>query len=148
MFDEGAFTLLEAVVATLVGMVLVLSLGLLTEHLEHRRASTDSTSGSLALAELQMERLLTKKNPASDPELTAGLHGPASCVSPPCMVDQTGAPSLNGPYLMQWDVVDNDGTGGSPLVDPTVDTKQIAVTVAHVTDPLARATLRTYYKYR
>jgi hypothetical protein len=147
VYDERGFTLIEVGVAALVGLVLVLGVGLLTENLVHRRASVDSISASLTLAERQMEQLLSKQYPASDAELTAGTHGPGSCVSPPCKVDHTGAPSLNGPYLMQWVVVDNSGATNSPLVDPTMSTKKITVTVTHVNDPSALATLQTYYKY-
>jgi hypothetical protein len=146
--NERGFSLIEVAVSGLVGVVLVLGIGLLTENVVHQRASVDSVSASATLAERQMEQLLSKQYPATDADLTAGTHGPGSCASPPCKVDQTGAPSLNGPYLMQWVVVNNSSTGTSPLVDPTASSKKITVTVTHVSNPFALATLQTYYKYK
>lgn len=148
MFSERGFTLIEVAAAALIGVVLVLGVGLLSENLVRRRASSDSISAAVALAERQMEQLLAKQSPGTSADLTAGSHGPgASCVSPPCKLDETGTATLNGPYLMQWDVIDSSSSG-TPLVDPDASTKKITITVSHVTNPFTRATLQTYYKYK
>ncbi|MBI2962773.1 MAG: prepilin-type N-terminal cleavage/methylation domain-containing protein [Deltaproteobacteria bacterium] len=149
MCSERGFTLIEVAAAALIGTVLVLGVGLLSENLVRRRAAADSSSAAAALAERQMELLLAEQNPGTSPELTAGTHGPgASCVSPPCKITETGDTStLIGPYLMQWTVVD-DSSAATPLIDPSASTKTITVTVTHTSNPFTRATLQTHYKYR
>jgi len=151
MCSERGFTLLEVLIAALIGLVLVLGVGLLGESLERRRASTDSSSAAMTLAERQMEQLLALASPASASNLTAGTHGPGTpCTSPPCKITATGdTNTLTGPYLMQWTVVDN-AASGTALIDPTSpsSTKKITVLVTHVSNPFIHATLQTYYKYR
>ncbi len=149
MCSERGFTLIEVAAATLIGVVVVLGVGLLSENLVRRRASADSTSAASALAERQMEQLLSKQSPGTSADLTAGTHGPGtSCATPPCKITETGdTNTLTGPYLMQWTVQDN-ASSGTPLVDPTASTKTITMTVTHVSNPCTRATLQTYYKYK
>jgi len=146
MSSDRGFTLIEVLVAMVIGASMVLAVGLSSETLVRRRSANASISAATSLAERQMEQLLAKQSPASDADLTAGIHGPNPCASPPCKIDETGAATLNGPYLMQWTVVDNSNSSGKPLLDPSGSTKQITTTVTHVTNPYARATLVTYYK--
>ena len=142
---QHGFSLVEAATATLVGLQLVLGIGLLSQRLIHKRVSADSRSAALSLAEREMEQILALPNPDTNASLTAGTHGP--CGSPPCLVAVDGSSTLNGPYLLQWTVVDN-GASGTPLVDSTASSKKITVSLTHVTDANARATLQTYYKYK
>lgn len=144
MCSERGFTLIEVAVAGLVGIVLVLAVGILTQNQVHQRTSADSNSAALSIAEQTLEHLEALPNPATAAGLTAGTHGP--CGSPPCLVDATGASSLNGPYLLQWTVVDNTSAATSPLVSPTNNSKQITVTLTHASNPYVRANLVTYYK--
>ncbi len=148
MFNERGFTLIEVLVAGAIGLVMVLGLGILQESLVRRRAATGAISTATALAERQLEQLLASPDPTTAADLTAGLHGPNGCASPPCKIDETGAATINGPFKMQWTVIDDDETGTKPLFDPSRSTKQITVNVTHMSDPYARATLVTRTKYK
>lgn len=147
MFSERGFTLLEVLIAAAIGVVLVLGVGVLQEGLVHRRASSNSISAATSLAERQMEQLLATANPGTASDLTAGTHGPNACASPPCKIDESGDSTVNGPYLMQWTVVDNNASS-TKFVDSSSSTKHITVTVTHVSNPHAQATLVTNYKYK
>jgi type II secretory pathway pseudopilin PulG len=155
MFSSKGFTLIEAVVAMLIGAFVVIAVGGLTERLIHHRITTDSNSAAMSLAERQMETLLADPNatptgcpaPASlttsSPALCAGAH-PAITVS----AGGTGS----GPYQVQWTVV-NAGAA-SPIVIPTPDPtgalqdpmKQITVTVTMPNNRLVNATI-VRFKY-
>jgi prepilin-type N-terminal cleavage/methylation domain-containing protein len=155
MSGKQGFTLIEVVVAALIGVTVVLFAGLLGSNLVHQRTSSDSSSAAMAIAERTMEKL--QGIPFSEvagslyvTRMSAGLHGPpvgpgTSCVSPPCPVDGTGEPSV-GPYLLRWNVTNNGLTGSRPLVTPLNDSKQITVTVTHATNPNVRANLVSYFK--
>jgi Tfp pilus assembly protein PilV len=143
--SQHGFSLVEAATATLVGLQLVLGIGLLSQSLTHKRVSADARSAAVSLAERKMEQILALPNPSTNASLSAGTQGP--CASPPCLVGVDGSSTLNGPYLLQWTVVDN-GVTGTPLVDSTASSKKITVSLTHVTDANARATLQTYYKYK
>ena len=140
---EAGFLLIEVVVATLIAVVVVIAIGLLSENLARRRASADSLSAAVSLAEGQMEQLLALPNPAIN--LLAGAHGP--CGTPPCPVDVSGVSNPSGPYLLQWIVIDNSSSG-TPLVDSTASSKKLTVTVSHQSDPYANVNLQTYYDYK
>ena len=140
---EAGFLLIEVVVATLIAVVVVIAIGLLSENLARRRASADSLSAAVSLAEGQMEQLLALPNPAAN--LPAGAHGP--CGTPPCPVDVSGVSNPSGPYLLQWIVIDNSSSG-TPLVDSTASSKKLTVTVSHQSDPYANVNLQTYYDYK
>ncbi len=58
MFSSKGFTLIEAVVAMLIGAFVVIAVGGLTERLIHHRITTDSNSAAMSLAEHRMETLL------------------------------------------------------------------------------------------
>src|SRR3989442_2896395 len=49
-------TLIESVVAVLIAAIVVIAIGGLGERLFHHRATTDSNSAALNIAELQMEK--------------------------------------------------------------------------------------------
>src|SRR5437016_2749068 len=84
MSNKLGFSLIEAVVAILIGAVVVVAVGGLSERLIHHRTTTDSNSAAMSLAEARMEALLTDpnlsptcpNNPplAADPALCAGAH--------------------------------------------------------------------------
>jgi type II secretory pathway pseudopilin PulG len=142
---EAGFSLIEVVVALLIAVVVVIAVGLLSENLARRRASADSLSAAVSLAEGQMEQLFALPNPATHASLTAGAHGP--CGTPPCPVGVNGVSNASGPYLLQWTVIDNSSSG-TPLVDSTASSKKLTVTVSHQSDPYANVNLQTYYDYR
>ena len=132
MCNRDGFTLIEVVVAMLIGLLLVLPIGLLASNLSHQRASTNELSAVTNLAEQQMERLLALQNPFTNPGLSAGAYGPLA-------IDATGEPSVGGPYLRSWTILDNV---------PYTDSKKITVTVSHTNNAYAHCSLATYYKVR
>ena len=138
---KRGFTLIEVVVAVAVGLTTVMGVGLLSENLIRRRVAADSESAAAGLAELEMEKLLALANPSTASDLTAGTHGPSN-------VGVDGTSTLNGPYVLQWIVVDN-ATSGTQLIDPNTASvsKTITVQVTHVSNSYVRASLQTYYKY-
>ncbi len=130
MCNKTGFTLIEVLVAMVVGLLLVLPIGLLSESLTRQRINSDETSAVTSLAEQQMERLLALQNPSTDPNLSAGTHGPY-------FIDATGTPSVGGPYQRSWVVIDNF---------PYTKSRKITVTVTHVNNAHAHCELVTYYK--
>jgi Tfp pilus assembly protein PilV len=134
MWNDRGFTLVEVVVGGLVGAVLVVAIGLLGQNLVHQRTSADSESAAISLAERALERL---KSPGAN--LTAGSYGPY-------LSNGGGATTLNGPFSMQWSIIDNTSSSTSPLVSPTLDSKRLTVTVTHVSNPHVRASFTTYHK--
>jgi Tfp pilus assembly protein PilV len=151
MSSRGGFTLIEAVVAVLIGALLVVAMGGLSERLIHHRTTADSNSAAMSLAERQMETLLGNPtaNPTSCPTvdsfaLCAGTHTAVT-------VNAQGATSASGPYRVQWVVTDATNAQTSPLVTPdpslvTIKVKRITVTVTHLSNGLVNATLVRYYK--
>lgn len=149
MSSERGFTLLEVMAAALIGVVVVLGVGLLGENLSRRRVSADSISAAVGIADHTLEQLVALTDPGTDALLTAGTHGP--CASPPCLVGTSGGVdastvTLNGPYLLEWTVVDN-ATSETPLVDPDGSSKKVTVTVTHARNTSVRAQLETYIAY-
>jgi prepilin-type N-terminal cleavage/methylation domain-containing protein len=151
MSSRNGFTLIEVVVAALIGAFLVIAIGGLSERLIHHRATADSNSAAMSLAERQMETLLGNPipNPTSCPTvdsfaLCAGTHTAVT-------VDAQGAASASGPYRVQWVVTDATNAQTSPLVTPdptlvTVKVKRITVTVTHLKNGMVNASLVRYYK--
>jgi len=155
MFSNRGFTLVEAVVAIVVGALVVIGVGGLSERLIHHRATTDSNSAAMSLAEKQMETILA--DPTETPSGCPGIltsSSPALCAGthPVQTVDATGTTSVAGPYRVQWTVVDASAAAASPLVPPTVvggvtgPMKQITVTVTLPNNPLVNATI-VRFKY-
>ena len=145
MFNKAGFTLIEAVVAMLMSVAVIVSIGTLSERLVHHRTTTGSNSAATTLAERTMEALLALPNPATDASLTSGVHGP--CGTPPCAVDFGGAPTLNGPYTLQWAVADS-GSASTFFLTPTAEVKRITVTVAHANDPMVASSIVAFYNVR
>ena len=128
MSNEAGFTLIETVVAAVVGVILVLAVGLLGGSIVHQRTSADSTSAALSLAEWQLEQLRALPSPQTAAALTAGTHGPTS-------VSASGI--SGGPFRITYVVI--DGMSGISNL------KDISVTVSHATNPMINAQLHTYY---
>jgi Tfp pilus assembly protein PilV len=149
--SNRGFTLLEALVALVIGVAVVLGIGALGERLIHHRVTTDSNSAAMSLAERQLEALLA--DPVRDPttaqcpaaNLCSGTHGPNS-------VDVNLASSTSGPYRVRWTIVDATTASTSLFVLATTGgaaqkaVKQITVTVSHLTNTNVNATLVRYYK--
>ena len=161
MFNSKAFTLIEAVVAILIGAFVVIAVGGLSERLIHHRTTTDSNSAAMSLAERQMETLLA--DPISTPSVF-GCTGtcPNQCPDPATVPLSSSAPALcagthrttSGLYLVQWTVVNASNAASSPLVIPTPDptgalqdpVKQITVTVTMANNALVNAKI-VRFKY-
>ncbi len=151
MSSSPGFTLIEAMVALVIGVAVVLGIGVLGERLIHHRVTTDSNSAAMSLAERQMEVLLadpipnptTAQCPAA--KLCSGTHGPTS-------VDVDLASSTSGPYSVRWAVVDATTSSTSAFVLATTGgpaqkaVKQITVAVSHLKNPNVNASLVRYYK--
>jgi competence protein ComGC len=161
MFSSRGFTLVEAIVAALVGVILVVAVGRVGQSVIHQRSSTDSNSAATSLAEWQMEKLLA--DPVQKPELDGLCSGgsvPALCGAAPT---STGGGRNHGPidvnekgttigtlsYRVQWNVVNLNDTANSPLVTPTgasMPMKKITVTVTHLRNSSARASVVRYHR--
>src|SRR5207237_5086948 len=78
MFSSKGVSLIEAVVAVLIGAVVVLAVGGLSERLVHHRATTDSNSAAMSLAEWQIEQLVAnpKQNPEANPSINCSASPP------------------------------------------------------------------------
>lgn len=144
-FDESGFTMIEAVVAILMSVAVVIGIGNLTGRLVHHRSTTGSNSAATSLAERTMEALLSLPDPSNDVSLTDGTHGP--CGTPPCPVDLGGTSTTNGPYTLQWSVSDSS-SASSFFVTPTAEVKRITVTVAHANNPMVRSSVVAFYNVR
>jgi len=70
MSSSRGFTLIEALVAIVVGLAFVVGLGGLAERASHHHTTTNSNSAAMALAERQMEVLLADplQNPGGNIE--------------------------------------------------------------------------------
>lgn len=157
MFNNKGFTLIEALVAMVIGVAIVVGLGGLGERLIHHRVTTDSNSAAMSLAERQLEALLADSNPnptggECPAALLCGAAPPAGLTKGPTNVDINLNASAAGPYRVQWNVVDSTTTPTSPFVvavtggTPPTAVKKITVTVTHVNNPSVNATVVRYYK--
>lgn len=154
MSSNRGFTLVETLVALVIGVAMVIGLGGLFERLVHHRATTDSNSASMSLAERQMEALLADPiaNPTAAQCPSANLCGGAPSTGlthGPTSVNENLVASGSGPYRVQWIVIDGSTGSTSPLVLATGSTslvKKITVTVSHLRNPQVSATLVRYYK--
>jgi Tfp pilus assembly protein PilV len=158
VFNSRAFSIIEVLVAVVVGAIVVIGVGLLGERLVHHRATTDSNSAAMSLAERQMEQLLADPNPNP----TGGACPAANLcgAAPPTGLNHTLTNrnvdlTAGGPYTVQWNVVNNDNTTQtSPLklssgTNPTKTViKTIRVTVTLPNNPLVRASITRHYKLK
>lgn len=134
--NEG-FTLVEALAAIVIAVAVVAGLGMLSERLIHHRATTDSNSAAMSLAEAQMEALLADLTP-----------NPPSASCPGANLCSGTHTTTNGNYSVQWVVVDATTTSSSPLVlasGSNAPVKKITVTVTHSRNPLVYASLTRFY---
>lgn len=157
MFNRNGFTLVEVLVAIVIGGAVVVGIGALSERLIHHRTTTDSNSAAMALAERKLEALLADPNPnptggACPVADLCGAAPPAGLTHGPTSVDVNLAASGSGPYRVQWNVIDATTTSTSPFVvantggtPPTV-VKKITVTVSHLRNPNVGASVVRYYK--
>jgi prepilin-type N-terminal cleavage/methylation domain-containing protein len=134
--SSKGFTLIETLVALVIGVALILGIGALGERLFHHRTTTNSNSAAMSIAEQQMEQLLADqtRNPTGGQcpaaKLCSGTHN-----------------STSGLFNVQWIVVDASSAGTSPLIlstgtNPAVVTvKQLTVTVRHSTNPQVYASV-------
>jgi Tfp pilus assembly protein PilV len=152
--SKSAFTLVETLVAVVIGVAFVLGIGALGERLLHHRATTDSNSAAMSLAERQMETLLADPNPnptgAQCPaaDLCGGAP-PGGLTHGPTSVNESLVASASGPYRVQWVVVDASAVSTSPFVRAVGSSslvKKITVTVSHLRNPQVSATLVRYFK--
>lgn len=127
---HGGFTLVEVLVAALVGLLVLAAGGQLGLNIFHQRASYDSISAATSLAERQFELLRDIQSPSSDSNFTTGSH---TATNSPMKQDGTSG----GPYNVTWTVVDNT---------PMTGVKKITVNVTHTSDPSVNVQLITYYK--
>jgi prepilin-type N-terminal cleavage/methylation domain-containing protein len=152
--NSRGFSLIEVLVAIIVGAIVVIGVGLLGERLVHHRATSDSNSAAMSLAERQMEQLLAQPTPPTCPG--ADLCGAA----PPAGLNHTLTNrnvdlTSGGPYTVQWNVVDNDNTTQtSPLklssgTNPTKTIiKTITVTVTMPNNLAVNASIKRHYRFR
>src|SRR5690242_9001547 len=105
MCNDGGFTLIEAVVAIVVGVAVVVGVGALSERLVHHRVTTDSNSAAMSLAERQIEKLLadptprpTNCTPFTNSDLCAGGTHTTSL--------NADGTTTNPQYAVSWIVVD------------------------------------------
>lgn len=140
--SERGFSLVEALVALLVGLGLVLGLGNLGQRLAHHRTTTNSNSAAMAYAEQQMEKLLADQNPRAS--------GAACPANPLC----AGSHSATiGDFNVTWTVADSSNATSSPLImactNPsctfTFTVKKITVTVTHTKNPAVAASITRLY---
>jgi prepilin-type N-terminal cleavage/methylation domain-containing protein len=128
MSTDSGFTLVETLVAALIGAILVVSIGVLGGTLLRHRANADSISAATSVAEAEIERLRALGEP---PDGTVGWNG----------VNEAGEPDF-GPYEMQT-VVEDD----QPPLDPDALSKRLTVRVRHQNNPLVSAEVTTYLQY-
>jgi len=159
MFSSKGFSLVEAVVAVVIGAIVVLAVGGLSERLVHHRTTTDSNSAAMSLAELQMEQLIAnpKPNPESDPSIDCSASPPpqALCggappggLTHPALNLNASGGTTNPEYRVTWNVVNDTSAANSPLITPSNVigklVKKITVTVQHLRNPLANASVVTF----
>jgi type II secretory pathway pseudopilin PulG len=154
VYSKKGFTLVETLVALVIGVAVVLGIGALGERLVHHRVTTDSNSAAMSLAERQMEVLLADpiSNPAAAQCPAANLCGgapPTGLTHGPTSVNENLAPSGSGPYSVRWTIINGSTASTSPLVlaaGASSLVKKITVTVTHLRNPQVSATLVRYYK--
>ena len=154
MFNSRGLSLVETIVALVVGSIIVLAIGGLSGTLMRQRTTTSSSSAAMNLAERQMETLLADPNPNPPAGCTVSqalcgnttssglLHGPT-------VVNVTATPTAGGEYSISYWVKDNSANSDSPLLRPTAipaKVKRLTVKVTHTKNAKAGATLVRYVR--
>ena len=133
------FTLIEVLVALVIGAFLIAGAGQLGVNMFHQRASYDSISAATSLAEKRFEILRDLQNP-----ITTLASGSASNVKE----DGTSG----GPFNVVWTVTDVlpsavAGICPTPVSGPVISgTKKVSIRVTHNNNPAVDVNLVTYYK--
>lgn len=128
--STSGFSLIELLVAAVVGLGMLTGAGLLGLNIFHQRASYDSISAATSLAERQMEILRAIQNPVSNSNFTAGNH---TATNSPMKMDGTSG----GQYAVTWNVLNDT---------PMVGVKKITMRVEHLYNKAVNVQLVTYYK--
>jgi prepilin-type N-terminal cleavage/methylation domain-containing protein len=147
MFNRRGFSLIEAVVAILIGAVVVVAVGGLSERLVHHRTTTDSNSAAMTLAEKQMEKLLA--DPVSDPTSCPTpplITSPALCAGTHPAITLNANATASGPYRLQWVVADSGPTASFFKTLTVRAVKQLTVTVTLPNNPYVNASIVTFYE--
>lgn len=126
---QGGFSLIESLVAMLVALTIVASVGVLGMRLTHRRSSSASISAATSIAEKAIEGL----RPLSP---AAGVPNDDDTDD----VDELGNVSVGGPYRRRVHV-----ENGPLEVGGAYKLKKATVTVWHVNNPEVRVELVTYF---
>lgn len=128
--NSSGFSLIELLVAAIVGLGMVTGAGLLGLNIFHQRASYDSISAATSLAERQFEILRAIQNPVSNSNFTDGDH---TATNSPMNPNGTSG----GQFVVEWNVRDDI---------PMVGVKKITMRVTHLNNPAVDVQLVTYYK--
>ena len=136
---DSGFTLLEVLIALILGTFLIAGAGQLGLNIFHQRASYDSISAATSLAEKRFEILRDLQNP-----ITTLVSGSATNLKE----DGTSG----GPFNVVWTVTNVlpsavAGICPTPVSGPTVSgTKKVSIRVTHNNNPAIDVNLVTYYK--
>ena len=132
--SEAGFSLIEVLVAAIVGLGMVTAAGLLGLNIFHHRASYDSISAATSLAEREFEILRDLQNPVS-----SLVSGTASGLNP------NG--TSGGQFNVAWTVTDPFPTALQGNCAAGVSgVKKVSIRVTHTNNPAVDVNLVTYYK--
>jgi prepilin-type N-terminal cleavage/methylation domain-containing protein len=96
---EQGFTLIEVMVAVVILMFGLLVVGSMQISAIRGNYTSGNTSMAISLAGEKMEDLLNRSNYSTDPDLTAGNHGPES-------ISKAAVLGASGLYSRSWTVTD------------------------------------------
>ena len=96
---EQGFTLIEVMVAVVILMFGLLVVGSMQISAIRGNYTSGNTSMAISLAGEKMEDLLNRSNYSTDPDLTAGNHGPES-------FSKAAVLGASGLYSRSWTVTD------------------------------------------
>ena len=138
--SQSGFTVVEVLVAALIGLMMVAAAGNLGLNLFHKRASYDSLSAATSLAERQFELLRNIQNPSAD--TTNFSNGTHTATNSP--LTQSG--TAGGPYNVRWIVADPFPSALQGTCASGSGLKKITIQVSHTSDPSVNVELVTHYK--
>ncbi len=157
--SNRGFSLIEVLAALVIGLAVVLGLGGLSERLIHHRATSNSNSAAMSLAERQLEVILGDplQNPSGGTQC-ATVDTNVLCNGTHTAVSRAADGSTTNPaFRVQWTVADIAGTGSpgtEPLTIPTpalgvsaaLLLKKVTITVTHLRNPNVNAQLVRYVR--
>jgi len=155
MSSSRGFSLIEALVAIVIGVAVVVGLGGLGERLIHHHSSTNSNSAAMTLAERQMEVLLADplQNPSGGTQCATVNTNTLCNGSHTALNLAADGTATNPQYSVQWTVENIVGTGlqNEALVIPTpptgtvqLEAKKVTITVTHIRNPAVYAQVVRY----